>query len=94
MHKLILFPIAAAVLLAAILTITLYTVDAAQASPVCPSHCRTDHCVCPTGQRTIIQPNPAKAMLKNMTNATGGAAKNITGATTGGLGAAKNTTGK
>lgn len=95
MHKHILFAIAAAVLLASILTITLYSVNAAQATPVCPPHCRTDHCVCPTGQRTIIQPNPANAMLKNITNATVKAAKNITGSgAAGDMGAAKNATGK
>lgn len=94
MHKHILFAIAAAVLLTSILTITLYTVNAAHAAPVCPPHCRTDHCICPTGQRTIITPNPAKVMLKNMTNATGGAAKNLTNATGGTMGAAKNATGK
>lgn len=88
MHKHILFAIVAAVLLTAIVTVTLYTVIAAHAAPVCPPHCRTDHCICPTGQRTIIHPNPAKTMLKNMTNTTGGAAaKNVTAG-------AENATGK
>lgn len=93
MHKHILFAITASGLLTAIVTVTLYTVNVAQAAEVCPPHCRTDPCICPTGQRTIIQPNPAKTMLKNITNATGGAAKNVTGgAAAGAIGVAKNAT--
>ena len=94
MHKFILLAIAAAVLLTAIVTVTLYTVNAAPAAAVCPPHCKTDHCICPAGQRTIIHPTPAKEMPKNMTNATAGAAKNITGGTAAGAAARRGDPGR
>src|SRR5215472_4121933 len=82
MHKHTSFTITATILLTAIITVTLYIVNAANA--------QADNATNATGGAAKNMTNTTGGAAKNMTNATGGAAKNMTN-TTGG--AAKNMSG-
>jgi hypothetical protein len=70
MHKHASFAITAAVLLTAIVTVTLYTVNAANAQ---------GNSTNATGGTAKNMTNATGGTAKNMTNATGGTAKNMTG---------------
>jgi hypothetical protein len=70
MHKHASFAITAAVLLTAIVTVTLYTVNAANAQ---------GNATNATGGTAKNMTNATGGTAKNMTNATGGTAKNMTG---------------
>ena len=71
MHKHTSFAITATILLTAIVTVTLYTVNSANA--------QADNATNATGGAAKNMTNATGGAAKNMTNATGGAAKNMSG---------------
>jgi hypothetical protein len=91
MHKHIPFAIAAAVLLTAIVTVILSTVNAAYAVIAKPPLAVHPRSFLPSG----LTGHPTAAHAMPMSSATAGnAAKNMTNATASAMGAAKNATGK